>query len=207
MPTKVRTLSIVSMVVTNRPISTTVPSVSPAWMKSPTLKGRSTIRKAPAAKFESRPDQAMPMATPAAASTAAKVVVSTPDTPRMATMSTMLSSTPADESAYFSSVSSTERDASRPRMPRCTSEMSMRPTIHRAMAPSSLRPMSYAMPTRGSSQVCRSCIGGSVSGDPMRTRPGRGCPFRRPYISSPTPAASTPMSPSPAMPPAPMAPA
>jgi hypothetical protein len=47
----------------------------PAEMKSPTLKGRNTTRKIPAAKLASRPPQAEPTASPAPASSAAKLVV------------------------------------------------------------------------------------------------------------------------------------
>ncbi|MNN57759.1 hypothetical protein D3C81_1727630 [compost metagenome] len=75
LPTTVSTLSGVSRVVANRPISLTVPVTPPMVTKSPTLNGRSTTRKAPAAKFDISPDHAMPMATPAAAISAAKVVV------------------------------------------------------------------------------------------------------------------------------------
>jgi hypothetical protein len=56
-----------------------------AEMKSPTLNGRRRTRKTPAAKFASMPLQATPMATPPAAKRAAKLVVSTPKKPRMAT--------------------------------------------------------------------------------------------------------------------------
>jgi hypothetical protein len=89
LPTVVRTLSGWSMVVANRPISFTVPVMPAPLMKSPTLKGRRMIRKAPAAKLESRPLQATPMATPAAAMSAAKLVVSMPNTDRMTMTSTM----------------------------------------------------------------------------------------------------------------------
>ena len=47
------------------------------------------IRKAPAAKLASRPLQAAPMAMPAAASRAAKLVVSMPNTDRMTITSTI----------------------------------------------------------------------------------------------------------------------
>jgi len=67
LPTMVRTLSGWSMVVANMPISLTVPVMPAAEMKSPTLNGRRMMRKAPAAKFASRPLQAAPMAMPAAA--------------------------------------------------------------------------------------------------------------------------------------------
>jgi hypothetical protein len=89
LPMVVRTLSGWSMVVANRPISRTVPVMPPPLMKSPTLKGRRMIRKAPAAKLASRPLQAAPMAMPAAASRAAKLVVSMPNTDRMTITSTM----------------------------------------------------------------------------------------------------------------------
>ncbi|MOA31782.1 hypothetical protein D3C78_1529580 [compost metagenome] len=75
LPTMVSTLSGVLMAVVNRPISFTVPVTPPAVTKSPTFIGRSMIRNTPAAKLDSNPDQAMPMATPAAANSAAKVVV------------------------------------------------------------------------------------------------------------------------------------
>ncbi len=75
LPTSVTTLSGVLSAVANRPISLIVPVTPPAVTKSPTLNGRSTIRNAPAAKFDSSPDHAMPIATPAAAISAAKVVV------------------------------------------------------------------------------------------------------------------------------------
>ncbi|MNN82632.1 hypothetical protein D3C81_1995850 [compost metagenome] len=71
-------MSGVVIAVANRPISITVPVTPPAQMKSPTLKGRRTIIKAPAARLASNPDQAMPMARPTAASRAAKVVVGIP---------------------------------------------------------------------------------------------------------------------------------
>jgi starch phosphorylase len=78
LPTIVTTLSGVTMVVPKRPTSRTVPETPPALTKSPALKGRSTTRKTPAAKWARSPLQAMPIATPAAATSAAKVVVSTP---------------------------------------------------------------------------------------------------------------------------------
>ena len=61
--------------------------------KSPTLNGRRNTRNAPAAKLASRPPHATPMATPPAAISAAKVVVSTPKNPRIATTSAMLRTT------------------------------------------------------------------------------------------------------------------
>ena len=76
--------------VTNSPISATVPVTSPAVMKSPTLKGWKTIKNAPAAKLANSPPQAAPIAIPAAASNAAKEVVSTPKKPRIATTKTIL---------------------------------------------------------------------------------------------------------------------
>jgi len=54
-PTIVNTLSGVSRPVANRPISLTVPVTPPAVMKSPTLNGFSTMRKAPAARLDSSP--------------------------------------------------------------------------------------------------------------------------------------------------------
>ena len=81
------TLSGVLITVPNRPIASTVPVTPPAVTESPTLNGRRKTRKAPAAKFASRPPHAMPIATPPAAISAAKVVVSTPKKPRMATTS------------------------------------------------------------------------------------------------------------------------
>src|SRR5690606_27390505 len=75
LPTTVITLSGVTIVVPNRPISLTVPIVPPALMKSPTLNGRRISRKAPAAKCASSPPQATPIATPAPASIAAIEVV------------------------------------------------------------------------------------------------------------------------------------
>jgi hypothetical protein len=64
---------------------------------SPDLKGRSTIMKTPAARFASRPDQAIPIAMPAAARIPAKVKVWTPKTPRTVMMRSMLSRTLATE--------------------------------------------------------------------------------------------------------------
>jgi hypothetical protein len=61
---------------------------------SPTLNGRSTTRNTPAAKFASSPDHAMPIAIPAAASSAANVVVSTPNTPSTKITSTSLRTRP-----------------------------------------------------------------------------------------------------------------
>ena len=72
------------MVVANKPISRTEPVIPAALMVSPTLNGRSTIRNTPAAKFESNPDQAIPIATPVAARRADRDVVSIPKTPRIA---------------------------------------------------------------------------------------------------------------------------
>jgi hypothetical protein len=92
--TKVRMLSGVSIAVTNSPSSWTVPVTPAAVTKSPTFIGRSTIRNAPAAKLASIPDQARPIASPAAAISPAKVVVSTPSTDRIAITRTMFSSTP-----------------------------------------------------------------------------------------------------------------
>ncbi|MNC98317.1 hypothetical protein D3C83_162410 [compost metagenome] len=68
-------MSGVRIEVTNKPISVTVPVTPPAVTKSVTLKGRNTIRNTPPAKLARRPDQAMPIARPAAAIRAAKVVV------------------------------------------------------------------------------------------------------------------------------------
>ena len=90
LPTETRRLSVVSRVVANRPISCTMPVAPPAEISSPTRKGRSTSRKTPAAKLESSPDQAVPMAMPAAASSAANEVVSTPIMPRMASSRRMV---------------------------------------------------------------------------------------------------------------------
>ena len=67
------------------PISSTVPVIPAAVMKSPTLKGRKTCRKTPAAKLPSMPLQAAPTATPAPASRAAKLAVWMPKKPKMAT--------------------------------------------------------------------------------------------------------------------------
>jgi hypothetical protein len=78
LPIRVMTLSGVSSAVANIPSSLTVPVIPATVTKSPTLKGLSTIRKAPAAKFDSRPPQAAPMAMPMPATRAAKLVVSTP---------------------------------------------------------------------------------------------------------------------------------
>ena len=75
LPTSVTTLSGVTMVVANSPSSLTVPTMPPTPTKSPTLKGRSTSMKAPAAKLPSMPLQAAPMATPAPAISAAMLVV------------------------------------------------------------------------------------------------------------------------------------
>ena len=75
LPIIVCTLSGVLMVVVNRPSSVMVPVTPATVTKSPTFNGRNTTRKAPAAKCASRPDHAIPMATPAAAISAAKVVV------------------------------------------------------------------------------------------------------------------------------------
>ena len=75
LPTSVTTLSGVMRVVANRPSSLTVPTMPPIPTKSPTWKGRSTSMKAPAAKLPSMPLQAAPMATPAPAINAAKLVV------------------------------------------------------------------------------------------------------------------------------------
>jgi len=97
LPTKVRTLSGVLTVVAKRPISSTVPVTPPAVTKSPALKGRRIIRNTPAAKFASRPLQAVPTARPAPASSAAKLVVSTPKKPSSATTSTTFRVTATDE--------------------------------------------------------------------------------------------------------------
>ncbi|RMR94850.1 hypothetical protein ALP75_205478 [Pseudomonas syringae pv. actinidiae] len=78
LPTRFNTLSGVLMDVTNSPISTTVPVTSAAVITSPTLNGRNTMIKPPAARLASNPDQAMPMASATAASNAAKLVVSMP---------------------------------------------------------------------------------------------------------------------------------
>ena len=89
LPTYTRRLSAVVSVVTNRPISSTTPVTPPALIMSPVLKGRSTMRKMPEAKFDRSPDQAAPMAMPAAASSAANEVVSMPQTLRMEMISAM----------------------------------------------------------------------------------------------------------------------
>ena len=65
----------VMFVVATRPSSWMVPVMPPMLTKSPTLNGRSTSMKAPAAKLPSMPLQATPMATPAPAISAAKLVV------------------------------------------------------------------------------------------------------------------------------------
>ena len=91
------TLSGVWRVVANRPISSTVPVTPAAVMKSPTLNGCRTTKNTPPAKFDSSPDHAMPMATPAAAINAAKLVVSTPKNPSIAMTSTIFSSAASAE--------------------------------------------------------------------------------------------------------------
>src|SRR4029453_4484042 len=58
LPTMVRTLSGVLIVVPKRPISSTVPVTPPAVMESPTLNGLRNTRNAPAAKFASSPPHA-----------------------------------------------------------------------------------------------------------------------------------------------------
>jgi hypothetical protein len=78
LPTMVCTLSGVFMVVPNNPIDSIVPVIPPAETKSPTLNGRKTTRKTPAAKLANRPLHAAPTAIPTPASNAANVVVSTP---------------------------------------------------------------------------------------------------------------------------------
>ncbi len=98
LPTWMRTLSGVSMVVTNRPISCTMPVTPPASISSPTLKGRSTSRKTPAAKLPSSPAHAEPMAMPAAASSAANDVVSMPIIPSSPSPSRMVSELPKSDS-------------------------------------------------------------------------------------------------------------
>ena len=85
-PIIVTTLSGVLTVVPNSPTASTVPVTPPTVTKSPTLNGRRNTRNAPAAKFASSPPQATPMATPPAARSAANVVVSTPKSPRIATI-------------------------------------------------------------------------------------------------------------------------
>jgi len=90
LPTNVRTLSSVVKFVTNSPISSTVPRMPRAEMKSPTLKGRRMRRKTPAARLARRPLHAAPMAMPTPARRAAKLVVSMPKKPRMAMMRAML---------------------------------------------------------------------------------------------------------------------
>ena len=77
LPTIVRTLSGVLIVVPNRLTASTVPVTPPAVTKSPTLKGFRNTRNAPAAKFANSPLHATPIATPPAAINAAKLVVST----------------------------------------------------------------------------------------------------------------------------------
>ena len=79
--------------VTNSPISITFPVTPPALIVSPALKGRSTIRNAPAAKLERSPPQAAPIARPAPATKAAKEVVSIPKTPNKTTARTTFSAT------------------------------------------------------------------------------------------------------------------
>ncbi len=73
------TLSGVLRVVVKIPISATVPLEPPATTKSPFLKGRKISSITPAAKFESVPCRARPMARPAAPSTATSEVVSIPN--------------------------------------------------------------------------------------------------------------------------------
>jgi hypothetical protein len=75
LPTRVSTLSGVTMVVPKSPSSCTVPVMPPISTKSPTLNGRRMSMKAPAAKLPSMPLHAAPMATPAPASIAAIDVV------------------------------------------------------------------------------------------------------------------------------------
>ena len=78
LPIMVAILSGVIRVDENRPISFTLPVIPQAVMKSPTLKGRKTIKKTPAAKLDSSPAQAAPIAMPAVAIKAAKLVVCIP---------------------------------------------------------------------------------------------------------------------------------
>jgi hypothetical protein len=104
LPTKMRVLLRLSRVVANRPISLTSPLTPAAVITSPTLNGRRTTRNTPAAKLASRPDQAMPIATPAAASRAANEVDSTPNTPRIAMIRTILRTTRRAASMYEVSV-------------------------------------------------------------------------------------------------------
>lgn len=81
LPIIVITLSGVLTVVVNSPISQTVPVTPAVVTKSPSLKGRNITKKAPPAKFASKPPQAAPIATPAAAKSAANDVVSIPKKP------------------------------------------------------------------------------------------------------------------------------
>ncbi len=167
LPTNVRMLSGVSIVVAKRPISFTTPVTPPAVIMSPTWKGRSTIMNTPAAKFESRPDQAMPIATPAAARTPAKEVVSTPKTLRIASRSMSVRTTPTTDCRYRISVASSFRRSSTRSIIRCTAEMMIRPTIHKTSAPTTLPPIgtAYVMSTRLSSSSHEPLITVSVTPD------------------------------------------
>jgi hypothetical protein len=71
LPTIFKTLSAVSIVVANNPISLTSPVAPPAETRSPTLNGRKIIKNVPAAKFANNPPHAAPIAMPTAARSAA----------------------------------------------------------------------------------------------------------------------------------------
>ena len=65
-------------------ISSTFPTWPAVFTTSPTLKGRNIRSITPDARFERLPWNARPIARPAAPMTAAKLVVSMPNTPRQA---------------------------------------------------------------------------------------------------------------------------
>ena len=134
------TLSPVVIAVPKRPTLSTLPVTPPVAITSPTLNGRRNTRNAPAAKLASKPLQARPMATPAAAMRAANVAVSTPRTPRIATKSTTLRSTDKLACTYLSSVGSSCWYLSALWTIRSTTPINHFPTNQSATAPTSFRP-------------------------------------------------------------------
>ena len=77
--TEINTLSNVSIVVVNKPISLTVPEISEASIQLPTLNGLRNRSITPAATLDKVPCNAKPIANPAAPNTAIIEVVFTPN--------------------------------------------------------------------------------------------------------------------------------
>ena len=138
--TMMRLLSGVRMRVENTMISSTTPLVPPASTKSPVLKGWKNMSMTPLARLPSESCMAKPIARPLAASTAMKLLVSTPSL-LMAEMKTMtIMPIRARLARKLASVLSTLALTRPPRTPRVTQPTKNRPMISVSSAPTTLGP-------------------------------------------------------------------